>query len=205
MFVHKFKYTLKILLKKRMLLFWTFAFPICLGTFFMMAFSDIEKGETLDIIDIAIVNNKDYQQNEIYKTVFKKLSDKNNEDRLFHTVYVKENKAKKLLEDKKISGYLIFHEQKPTVVIQTNGINETIFNQVVTEIESQKDIYHPYQKHHSTVKDACVIGNEMHVENLILYHSEDDNLLDRKRLYQEEGSFYQGHLYIPDDLEMIEI
>ena len=70
---------------------------------------------------------------------------------------------------------------------------------------SQKDIYHPYQKHHSTVKDACVIGNEMHVENLILYHSEDDNLLDRKRLYQEEGSFYQGHLYIPDDLEMIEI
>ena len=141
MFVHKFKYTLKILLKKRMLLFWTFAFPICLGTFFMMAFSDIEKGETLDIIDIAIVNNKDYQQNEIYQTVFKELSDKNNEDRLFHTVYVKENKAKKLLEDKKISGYLIFHEQKPTVVIQTNGINETIFNQVVTEIESQKDIY----------------------------------------------------------------
>ncbi|MGN1183356.1 MAG: ABC transporter permease [Faecalibacillus sp.] len=141
MFVHKFKYTLKILLKKRMLIFWTLAFPVFLGTFFTMAFSDIEKGEALDIIDIAIVDNDDYKQNEVYQTVFQKLSDKNNKDRLFHTVYVKEEKAIQLLEDKKISGYIILHDQKPTVVIQTNGINETILNQVITEIESQNDIY----------------------------------------------------------------
>lgn len=142
MFVHQFKYTLKILLKKRMLLFWTFAFPILLGTFFTMAFSDIEKGETLDIIELAIVDNEDYQKNEVYQNVFKKLSDKDNEDRLFHTVYVNEKKAEQLLKDKKISGYLIFHDLQPTVVIQTNGINETIINQVVTEIKSQSDIYH---------------------------------------------------------------
>lgn len=142
MFVHKFKYTLKILLKKRMLLFWTFAFPILLGTFFTMAFSDIEKGETLDIIELAIVDNEDYQKNEVYQNVFKKLSDKDNEDCLFHTVYVNEKKAEQLLKDKKISGYLIFHDLQPTVVIQTNGINETIINQVVTEIKSQSDIYH---------------------------------------------------------------
>ena len=141
MFIHKFKYTLKILLKKRMLLFWTFAFPVFLGTFFTMAFSDIEKGEALDIIDIAIVDNEDYQHSGVYKTVFEKLSDQNNEDRLFHTVYVSKKKAYKLLEDKKISGYLIFEHQQPTVVIQTNGINETIINQVVSEIESQNKIY----------------------------------------------------------------
>ena len=125
-----------------MLLFWTFAFPILLGTFFTMAFSDIEKGEALDIIELAIVDNEDYQKNEVYQNVFKKLSDKDNEDCLFHTVYVNEKKAEQLLKDKKISGYLIFHDLQPTVVIQTNGINETIINQVVTEIKSQSDIYH---------------------------------------------------------------
>lgn len=140
MFIHKFKYTLKILLKNKMLLFWTFAFPILLGTFFTMAFSDIESGETLDIIDIAIVDNEEFQNNEVYQKVFKTLSDKKNEDRLFHIVYTTETKAKKYLEAKEISGYLILDHQKPNVVIQANGINETIFKQVVDEIESQKII-----------------------------------------------------------------
>ena len=140
MFVHKFKYTLKILLKNKMLLFWTFAFPILLGTFFTMAFSDIESGEMLDIIDIAIIDNDEFQNNEIYQEVFKTLSDENNEDQLFHTVYTTKKKAEKLLEDGKISGYLLLNNQKPNVVIQSNGINETIFNQVVDEIESQSAI-----------------------------------------------------------------
>ena len=140
MFIHKFKYTLKILLKNRMLLFWTFAFPILLGTFFTMAFSDIESGEMLDIIDIAIVENDEFKSNEVYQEVFQSLSDKKNEDRLFHTVYTTQKKAEKLLEDKEISGYLILENQKPNVVIQSNGINETIFNQVVSEIESQSTI-----------------------------------------------------------------
>lgn len=68
---------------------------------------------------------------------------------------------------------------------------------------SQKDIYRPYEKHHSTVKDACHLANEMNVSQLILYHSEDQNIENRKELYGQEGSFFKGKLYIPDDLEVI--
>ena len=57
MFLHNFKYSLKILLRNKELLFWTFIFPIILGTFFSMAFSNIEKEESLNIIDIAIVDS----------------------------------------------------------------------------------------------------------------------------------------------------
>lgn len=141
MFIHKFKYTLKILLKNKMLLFWTFAFPVLLGTFFTMAFSDIESGEMLDIIDIAIVENDEFKNNEVYLEVFQTLSDKKNEDRLFHVIYTTQKNAEKLLDDKDISGYLILENQKPNVVIQSNGINETILNQVVEEIESQSTIF----------------------------------------------------------------
>ena len=50
MFIHNFKYTFKTLFRNKSLLFWTFAFPIILGTFFNMAFSDIESSEKLNKI-----------------------------------------------------------------------------------------------------------------------------------------------------------
>ena len=71
---------------------------------------------------------------------------------------------------------------------------------------SQADIFSPYQKHHSTVKDACELANKMNVKNLLLYHTEDKNIKNRKELYTAEGKqYYQGNLYIPDDLEVIEL
>lgn len=140
MFVHNFKYSLKILLKNRMLIFWTFAFPIILGTFFNMAFSNIENSEKLEIINIAIVNNDEFEQNEIFKETFKTLSDENNDDRLFDTKYVTEDEAKQLLQNDEISGYILLEEQKPKVVVITSGINETILKYVTEEITQTSEI-----------------------------------------------------------------
>ena len=71
---------------------------------------------------------------------------------------------------------------------------------------SQKDIFDPYKKHHSTVKDACELAEKLGVKNLLLYHTEDRNIKNRKELYLEEGrQYYRGNLFVPDDLEMIEI
>ncbi len=67
---------------------------------------------------------------------------------------------------------------------------------------SQRDIFKPYEKHHSTVKDACESAQKMGVENLLLYHTEDKNLAQRKALYRAEGSqYFTGNLWVPDDLE----
>ena len=107
MFIHNFIYSLKTLFRNKMLIFWTFAFPIILGTFFNMAFSNIENSEKLEIINIAIVDNDEFQNNELYKEAFKTLSDEANEDRLFDTKYVTEEEAKKLLEENEITGFMI--------------------------------------------------------------------------------------------------
>lgn len=70
----------------------------------------------------------------------------------------------------------------------------------------QADIFKPYEKHHSTVKDACELAETLGVENLLLYHTEDKNIRDRKRLYLAEGEkYYTGRLYVPDDLEKIRL
>lgn len=71
---------------------------------------------------------------------------------------------------------------------------------------SQADIFSPYEKHHSTAKDACELAQSLNVENLVLYHTEDKNLAKRKELYTNEGKqYYTGNLYVPDDLEVIEL
>ena len=56
MFIHNLKYTVKILFKNKVLIFWMFAFPIILGIFFHMAFENIEKDEALQVFDIAVID-----------------------------------------------------------------------------------------------------------------------------------------------------
>jgi len=71
---------------------------------------------------------------------------------------------------------------------------------------SQADIFDPYKKDHSTVKDACELAERLNVPNLLLYHTEDRNYAARKELYGAEGrQYYRGNLIIPYDLETVEI
>lgn len=71
---------------------------------------------------------------------------------------------------------------------------------------SQADIFKPYEKQHSTVKNACELAERLKIENLLLYHTEDANIQNRKELYLSEGQkYYHGNLYIPDDLEVLKI
>lgn len=140
MFIHNFKYTLKALLKKKTLVFWTLIFPLALATFFNMAFSDIEKSDKLNVFNIAVVNNDSFKNNEIYVNTFKELSNKKNKNRLFKIKYVDEEKAKQLLTDKKIVGYLIIENDKPKIIVHESGINQTILKYTVQEIISTENI-----------------------------------------------------------------
>ena len=71
---------------------------------------------------------------------------------------------------------------------------------------SQADIFDPYEKHHSTVKDACALAERLGAQNLLLYHTEDRNLSRRRAMYGEEGRrYYNGALWIPNDLDVIEL
>lgn len=68
------------------------------------------------------------------------------------------------------------------------------------------DIFKPYQKHHSTAKDAGKLAQELGVKNLVLYHTEDKNIKERKKLYTEEAKTeFSGNVFVPEDLETIEI
>ena len=168
MFLHHFKYSFITLFKNKMLIFWTFAFPIILGTLFQMAFSNIENSEKLDVIDIAIVQNEDFNQNETYKTAFKELSDKNNPDRLFYTRYTSEKKAKEMLSEGEIVGYMKIKKEKPVLSFASSGMDETIFKYITEEIEQTADL----------VKNISAIEMKKEI-------SSGNGLIDTKKIVQK--------------------
>lgn len=70
----------------------------------------------------------------------------------------------------------------------------------------KKDIFKPYEKHHATAKDACINAHKLNVKNIILYHTEDKNLVQRKELYIKEGKEeFKGTIFVPDDLDVISL
>lgn len=73
-------------------------------------------------------------------------------------------------------------------------------------LDSQKDIKKPYEKGHGTAKDVCEIATKLNVKNLILYHISDEDLLTRKSRYITENKpYFKGNLYVPNDLDTIEL
>ncbi len=136
MFVHNLKYTIKTLFRNKILIFWTFAFPIILGIFFNMAFSNIEKDEVLKVFDIAVVNNEQFEHQSIYKEAIDGLSKGN--DKLFNVQYVTKEKADLLLDDSDVEGYIVFENNKPQVVVKENGTYQTMLKFVVNEITQNK-------------------------------------------------------------------
>lgn len=70
----------------------------------------------------------------------------------------------------------------------------------------ERDIHKPYEKHHSTVKEASELAASLEVANLIMYHTEDTHIGDRKGLYiNESREYFGGNIFVPDDLDVIEL
>lgn len=73
-------------------------------------------------------------------------------------------------------------------------------------LESQEAQYHPHKSQHSTVKDAAQCAAALQVKNLILHHTEDTRLEQRKQAYTAEAQqYFSGGVYVPDDLDVIRL
>lgn len=186
-------YAFKMLIKDKMLIFWTFAFPLILGTFFYLAFSNIENSEKLSIIPIAIVEDEELTKNSIFKTAFDTLSSPKSDHQLFQTRYTTAEEAKKLLEDNAIVGYLQLKEQEPQLTFNTNGIDETIF-QFVTEEMNQRSqlISHLIEKKISEAPEMAPNPEEIYQDVINLVNENNVRVVDRS---SEHLSYTQVEFY----------
>lgn len=171
MFWHNFKYTLKVILRDGVLIFWTLAFPLIMATFFNLAFSNIENEEKLNLIDIAIIDDENWQQDRVFREAFQELSRENNPDRLFNTRYVSAEAAQGLLSDGEIMGYLQLKSSQPELTVGESGINATILQFATEEIATQTQVVQTIAQ-----KDPSKLANLKFASDVQLDDQSSENL-----------------------------
>lgn len=112
-------------------------------------------------------------------------------------------------------GFECFINDKKVIFLGDETVNSNLYKRVENAdfvmheafcLDSEENIFHAYEKNHSTVKTASEIMNKLNVKNLILYHTEETHGKDRKRLYLEEAEkHFKGNTYVPNDLDIIEL
>ena len=132
MFWHNYKYAFKTLLKNRALVFWTLAFPFILAILFNLAFARLHDYDVFEAIDVAVVNDAEYEKATVFSEAIKSVSE--GDKRVFNTQYIDAAKASELLEDDEIVGYIYIEKDVPHVKVNGNGSSETVLQMTVEQI-----------------------------------------------------------------------
>ena len=119
-------------------------------------------------------------------------------------------KAKRFLQ----YGFEGIIDGKKLVFLGDETLNPLLYDRVSNSdyvmheaccLDSEEHIFHGRAYGHGTVKDVAKVMNNLNVKNLILYHTEESHS-NRKELYTNEAkSIFKGNVFVPDDLEAIEL
>ena len=136
-----FKYALLRLMRNKANLFWILVFPIVLGCFFKIAFSNITASETFHTITVAVVEG-DNADATAFHTMIEQLSG-DSEDAMLSATFCDDKKARTLLEKGKVDG--IFYTTD-TVELAVNSdlsdasINQSILQSLLTQYYLNRDL-----------------------------------------------------------------
>lgn len=140
MFIRDFLYTIKILMRAKVSIFWTLVFPILLATFMYMAFGNIyEQDEMFRNIKVAVVIEDESANGLNY--MLDALSD--GDDALLSVTRMSESDAEKLLADEEVEGIIYTDDVKLTVAESSvdASILETVLSEYKQYEHALKDIY----------------------------------------------------------------
>ncbi len=71
-------------------------------------------------------------------------------------------------------------------------------------LSADADRFKPYEKHHSTALDAGRLAAALSVKHLVLYHTEDATLANRRTAYAAEAAqHFSGTVHVPNDGEIL--
>lgn len=135
MFKHIFTYNLKSILRNKESVFWALLFPILLASFFYFAFGDLATNTSFNTINIAIVQSDSVKTESQFYRVLSSVSDidgTHSPDDMFHVVKVTREEADELLEDSKISGYIL-NDEEIRLVVSHSGFNQTVLKVFLDE------------------------------------------------------------------------
>lgn len=129
MFSQMIKYRFLCQLRSKESIFWLLFFPMILSVMFYAGLRDIANGEKFEAVDIAVVDDAEFEKEKVMASIIENVSADDKEsvdsDKIFVTQYVSKEEAEKLLDDNKVSAYIYFNG-KCNVVFKKNGTKQTI-------------------------------------------------------------------------------
>ncbi len=154
------------------------------------------------LVEMLFPPSKKFSNYIFYNTVDdRQVVNINNINVMFFDIHAKKEKQYGFALDEK----LIFCGDEP--------LNEELFDFAKDKewlihesfcLENEKVKAH--QTGHCTVKEASITAQTINAKNLIILHTEDDDLPNRKRDYTVEAKkYFEGNIFVPDDLESIEL
>ncbi len=181
MFSHVFFNRFKILLKNRMMIFWTLIFPMILGTFFNLAFSNLSSEENFKAINIAILDNEKFQDDENFKKFINNLS-QNNDNKIFNIEYTDSvEDAESMIDQNETIGYIEIIDNKAKLHFKKNGFEQTITKSIIDD----------YYQSVSMINNIANFNYELIKDNIInkidfnsnYFKNDDSNNLDITVIY----------------------
>ena len=123
-----FSTKIKCLYRDRQGLFWALLFPIFLAIIYHYAFADLGKTDVLKTIDIAAISTGSGNEATLKQT----LQDATFENGLpiFNVAFVEKAEAEQLLDNNKVTGYIVMGEV-PELVVKGSDIKATIAKNVL--------------------------------------------------------------------------
>ena len=182
MFIRDFLYTIKIMVRGRVSIFWTLVFPLLLATFMYMAFGNIyEQDGMFRNIKVAVVTEDESANGLNY--MLDALSD--GDDALLSVTRMSESDAEKLLADEEVEGIIYTDDVKLTVA--ESSVNASILETVLSE----------YKQYEHALKDIYKDGTEPKgdMSNLVEKLSEQRSYYTEKASTEGSQNVYNNYFY----------
>ena len=129
------RYHLILNLRERIMVFWTLAFPLLLGTFFYFGIGGIDESAKFDTIPVAVLEEGG-TENESFLDFMDGISGE-----VTRPIYgLKEEEAGQLLEDGEIAGIFKVNGDDLQLIVEKEGIQESILSGLLDGFEQQKAV-----------------------------------------------------------------
>ncbi|BDR55990.1 ABC transporter permease [Xylocopilactobacillus apis] len=132
---HLVYYRVKVLLGNRFLLFWTLVFPLVMGLFFKMVFSNLDQIQMLDNgIPVAVVGSDRELRHGLTEV-------KNKNKPVFKVSHLSRAEAQKKLTAGDLEGYYDTNSQPIKLVIAQNGSEQNILKEILSRYEQNRAMF----------------------------------------------------------------
>lgn len=119
---------LKCLLRDRESLFWALLFPLFLAIIYYLAFSGLSKNDSLTTINIAAVSVGSDKEKTLLQTLEEAAYE--NDLNIFNVTLTSKEEAIRLLDNNKVSAYVIMSDI-PELVVKSSNIKSTVAKNVL--------------------------------------------------------------------------